>query len=90
MRSYKDNVERTLETEKLRLKYLDLLDSAQGSSLGIQRQIKDAMDEQLALLENQKTMSEYDVKLANARLEILQKQIALENAQQNKNQSRCL
>lgn len=84
--SYKDNVERTLETEKLRLKYLDLLDSAQGSSLGIQRQIKDAMDEQLALLENQKTMSEYDVKLANARLEILQKQIALENAQQNKNQ----
>ena len=31
-------------------------------------------------------MSEYDVKLANARLEILQKQIALENAQQNKNQ----
>ena len=84
--SYKDNVERTLEIEKLRLKYLDLLDSAQGSSLGIQRQIKDAMDEQLALLENQKTMSEYDVKLANARLEILQKQIALENAQQNKNQ----
>ena len=62
------------------------MDSAQGSSLGIQRQIKDAMDEQLALLENQKTMSEYDVKLANARLEILQKQIALENAQQNKNQ----
>lgn len=84
--SYKDNVERTLETEKLRLKYLDLLDNAQGMSLGVQRQIKDAMDEQLALLENQKTVSEYDVKLANARLEILQKQIALENAQQNKNQ----
>ena len=62
------------------------MDDAQGMSLGIQRQIKDAMDEQLALLENQKTMSEYDVKLANARLEILQKQIALENAQQNKNQ----
>ena len=44
------------------------------------------MDEQLDLLQNQTTMSEYDVKLANARLEILQKQIALENAQQNKNQ----
>ena len=44
------------------------------------------MDEQVDLLENQKTMSEYDVKLANARLEILQKQIALENARQNKNQ----
>lgn len=65
---------------------MDLLDEAQGSSLAIQRQIKQAMDEQMRLLEDQTTLSQYDVDLANARLEILQKQIALENAQQNKNQ----
>ena len=84
--TYKDTVEKTYETEKLRLKYMDLLDDAQGMSLNIQRQIKNAMDEQLALLDNQTTLSQYDVDLANARLEVLQKQIALENAQQNKNQ----
>jgi hypothetical protein len=43
------------------------------------------MQEQLDLLNNQATVSEYDVKLANAKLEILQKQIALEDAQRNKN-----
>jgi hypothetical protein len=43
------------------------------------------MQEQLDLLQNQGTVSEYDVKLANAKLEILQKQIALEDAQRNKN-----
>ena len=65
---------------------MDLLDDAQGSSLAIQRQIRNAMNEQMALLEDQATLSQYDVDLANARLEILQKQIALENAQQNKTQ----
>ena len=54
-------------------------------SLGTQNKIRKQMQEQLNLLENQKTMSEYDVKLANAKLEILQKQIALEDAQRNKN-----
>lgn len=43
------------------------------------------MQDQLNYLENQATVSEYDVKLANAKLEILQKQIALEDAQRNKN-----
>ena len=36
-------------------------------------------------MDGQATVSEYDVKLANAKLEILQKQIALEDAQRNKN-----
>ena len=44
------------------------------------------MQEQLDLLKNQESMSEYDVELANSKLLILQKQIALEDAQQNKNQ----
>ena len=83
---YRDEVERTFEVEQLRSKYNDLLNSAQGSSLATQNKIRQQMAEQIKLLEDQKTMSEYDVKLANSKLTILQKQIALEDAQRNKNQ----
>ena len=72
--------------DKLRSKYTDLLNQAQGASLQTQNKIRAQMQEQLDLLDGQATVSEYDVKLANAKLEILQKQIALEDAQRNKNQ----
>ena len=85
MERYKDDVEKAYEVDKLRNKYLDLLDSAQGASLQTQNRIRQQMQEQLDLLNNQKTVSEYDIKLANAKLEILQKQMALEDAQRNKN-----
>lgn len=83
--TYKDNVEKAFEVDKLRSKYIDLLNDAQGMSLQTQNKIRAQMQEQLDLLSNQATVSEYDVKLANAKLEILQKQIALEDAQRNKN-----
>lgn len=83
---YRDNVEKAYEMDKLRDKYTDLLNQAQGASLQTQDKIRAQMQEQLALLDGQATVSEYDVKLANAKLEILQKQIALEDAQRNKNQ----
>ena len=86
MERYKDDVEKTYELDKLRSKYIDLLNNAQGSSLQTQNKIRQQMQEQLKQLQNQATVSEYDVKLANAKLEILQKQIALEDAQRNKNQ----
>ena len=82
---YKDEVEKAYEIDKLRSKYIDLLNDAQGASLGTQNKIRQQMQEQLESLENQTTLSEYDVKLANAKLEVLQKQIALEDAQRNKN-----
>lgn len=82
---YKDEVEKAYEIDKLRSKYVDLLNDAQGASLGTQNKIRQQMKEQLESLENQTTLSEYDVKLANAKLEVLQKQIALEDAQRNKN-----
>lgn len=85
MDTYKDDVEKAYEMDKLRSKYTDLLNDAQGMSLQTQNKIRAQMQEQLNLLGDQTTMSEYDVKLANARLEILQKQIALEDAQRNKN-----
>jgi len=82
---YRDDVEKAYELDKLRSKYINLLNDAQGTSLQTQNKIRAQMQEQLDLLENQATVSEYDVKLANAKLEILQKQIALEDAQRNKN-----
>ena len=86
MERYKDEVEKSYEIDKLRSKYLDLLNDAQGTSLQTQNKIRQQMQEQLKQLQDQASVSEYDVKLANARLEILQKQIALEDAQRNKNQ----
>ena len=44
------------------------------------------MQEQLGYLREKDKLSEYDVKYANAQLEILQKTIALEDARANKNQ----
>lgn len=64
------------------------MDDAQGSSLAIQNQIRDAMEEQVKYLQDQEHLSEFNVKYANAQLEILQKQIALEDARNNKNQMR--
>lgn len=84
--NYKDEVEKTFEIEKLRGKYNDLLNDAQDASLGTQNKIRKQMQEQLKLLEKQESMSEYDVELANSKLLILQKELALEDAQRNKNQ----
>ena len=44
------------------------------------------MNQQVQYLEDKNHLSEFNVKYANAQLEILQKQLALENARQNKNQ----
>ena len=82
---YRDNIEKAYEMDKLRNRYIDMLNNAQGASLQTQNKIRTQMQEQLDLLKGQETVSEYDVKLANAKLEILQKQIALEDAQRNKN-----
>lgn len=82
---YRDNMERSYEIDKLRAKYMDILNNAQNMSLQTQNKIRAQMQDQLDYLKGQTTLSEYDVKLANARLEILQKQIALEEAQRNKN-----
>ena len=77
MDRYKDEVAKTYEIEKLRSKYNDLLNDAQGTSLQTQNKIRRQMQEQLKQLQDQASVSEYDVKLANAKLQILQKQIAL-------------
>lgn len=85
---YLDDVNAAYNIQKLQNKYLDLLDDASESSLGIQNKITDQMREQLGYLRNKKNLSEYDVAYAEAQLEILQKTIALEDARANKKQMR--
>lgn len=81
---YLDDVNRAYNIQKLQGKYLDLLDKS--NDLNIQKKITDQMEQQLDTLHKKTKLSEYDVQYANAQLEILQKQIALEDAQRNKNQ----
>ncbi len=81
---YYDNVIAAYETQKLQNKYLDLLDNT--DDLQTQQKITQQMNEQLKYLREKDKLSEYDVAYANAQLEILQKTIALEDAQRNKNQ----
>lgn len=81
---YLDDVNAAYEIQKLQSKYLDLLDDANG--LDIQNQITQQMAQQLGYLREKEKLSEYDVQYANAQLEILQRQIALQEAQRNKSQ----
>ena len=81
---YLDNVNAAYETQKLQNKYIELLDNE--TNLHNQQLITQQMNEQLGYLREKDKLSEYDVAYANAQLEILQKRIALEEAQQNKSQ----
>ena len=81
---YLDDVNAAYETQKLQGKYLEMLD--QTDDLHIQQMITEQMKQQLGYLRDKEKLSEYDVAYANAQLEILQKRIALEEAQRNKSQ----
>lgn len=81
---YLDDVNAAYETQKLQNKYFELLDGS--NDLHIQQMITEQMKQQLGYLRDKEKISEYDVAYANAQLEILQKRIALEEAQRNKSQ----
>lgn len=81
---YLDDVNAAYNIQKLQADYLDLLDDA--TSLDVQQQITEQMSQQLGYLREKEKLSEYDVAYAQAQLEILQRQIALQEAQANKSQ----
>lgn len=85
---YYDDYNRAFEIEKLQVKYQDLLNATQATSLNTQQRITAQMNEQLEYLRNKTNLSQYDVQYAQAQLEILQKTIALEEARNNKSQMR--
>ena len=71
-----------------RLKNYGWRDAGEEEKAEIQEQITNQMREQLEYLREKDKLSEYDVAYANAQLEILQRRIALEDAQRNKSQMR--
>lgn len=85
---YLDEVNKSYNIQKLQNKYVDLLNQAQGAGLGIQSKISAQMRQQLEYLRDKTNLSSYDVAYAEAQLDILQKQIALEEARNNKNEMR--
>lgn len=83
---YLDTVNSLYETQKLESKYLDAIEKT--DSLGARRKLKKLMDEELEDLRERDKLTEYDIERANKKYEIALKQIALEEAQQNKSQMR--
>lgn len=79
---YLDTINSLYEVQKLESKYLDALD--QTDSISAQRQLKKIMDEELEDLRERDRLTQYDIERANKKYEIALKQIALQEAQQNK------
>ena len=79
---YLDPVNRAYQTDSLRRKVQSAINNT--TDLNMQKQIRKVMDDELLILENQGKLSEYDLKRAEKKLEILEKEIALRDAQNNK------
>lgn len=83
---YLDTINSLYGIQKLESKYLDAID--QTDSISAQRQLKKIMDEELEDLRERDKLTQYDIDRANKKYEIALKQIALQEAQQNKSKMR--
>ena len=83
---YLDKINQLYGIQSLESKYLDAIND--NTSLTAQKKLKDIMDEELTALREKDKLTEYDLERANKKYEIALKQIALEEAQQNKTQLR--
>ena len=83
---YLDNINAMYGIEQLASKYQQAIDNT--DSVSAQRKLNDLMTKELAALREKDKLSEYDVERANKKYEIALKQIALEEAQQNKTSMR--
>ena len=84
--AYLDNINRTYEIQSLENKFIQAIDDT--DSIAAQTTLRNVMEEQLGILREKKNVSEYDIERANKIYELTLKQIALEDAQNNKNQMR--
>lgn len=80
---YYDAVERVSEINEMEYKWQKAIENTSG--LKNQQRLKTLMDDQLDSLKDKNKLSEYDITLAEKRLAVYQAQIALEDAQNNKN-----
>lgn len=83
---YLDNINAMYGIEQLAFKYQQAIDNT--DSVSAQRKLNDLMTKELTALREKDKLSEYDVERANKKYEIALKQIALEEAQQNKTSMR--
>ena len=83
---YLDNINAMYGIEQLASKYQQAIDNT--DSVSAQRKLNDLMTKELTALREKDKLSEYDVERANKKYEIALKQIALEEAQQNKTSMR--
>ena len=83
---YLDTINSLYGIQSLENKYIDAINNT--SNITAQKQLKKIMDEELTNLRERDKLTEYDIERANKKYEIALKQIALEEAQQNKSQMR--
>lgn len=83
---YLDTINRTYETQKLANKYQEAINKTDNPAA--QQKLKDLMKEQVDLLEKKDRVTKYDIERANKLYEIHLKELALEEAQQNKSTMR--
>ena len=83
---YLDTINAMYGIQELENKYLDAID--QTDSISAQRELNKLMEQEVAALEEKDKLTQYDIDRANMRYNIALKQIALEEAQQNKTSMR--
>lgn len=83
---YLDTINSLYGIQSLENKYLDAIDKT--DNLSAQRKLNDLMNEELDALREKDKLTQYDIDRANMKYEIALKQIALEEAQQNKSTMR--
>ena len=83
---YLDTVNAIYKVQELQNKYLDAIDKTDSPTQ--QKKLNDLMQQETNYLREQDKLSEYDLERANLKYELALKQIALEEAQQNKTQLR--
>lgn len=83
---YLDNINAAFEIQKLESKYKDALNST--DSITAQKKLNGVMESELGMLREKDKLSQYEIDHANLIYELTLKQIALEEAQQNKSKMR--
>lgn len=83
---YLDTINSLYGIQELENKYLEAINNT--DNISSQKKLNDLMNEQLELLRDKDKLTQYDVDRANMLYEIALKEIALEEAQQNKSQMR--
>ena len=79
---YYDDVEKIYQFSTLENKYEQAI--ANTSSVKNQQKLQELYNQEMKYLKEKKFLSEYDIDIANAKYDMTLKQIALEEAQQNK------